>query len=1715
MQVSLLKFIATFKMSMLYSFPFPNGRSSDTWKGKGAIMVKALPRSSMRTTTLGFFLLVTFCSVFLCVSESYAQAGAAGPALIPEIKWAPSRLSLTSSQNKQLEKLSAKAEARIAEIDKNQSLSPAQKKAQKEAVVEKLLDEVGGLATAEQKSKLKDIREYLGRYRVIGNQIQPQRLKATIDDVGTFGSRLAGYPGCNKAGDYLEKQLKSIGLEDVRREPFQVTVPVEEGSSLDVAGKKFKIYGLWPNLVRTSQTPPEGLKVRLVYAGFARLADFNGKEIKDTACLLEFNSGTEWLNAPRLGAKAVIFIEPNATMRGEAESKFSAIPISVPRYWISRKDAEVIKAMLKSGQAPEAIIKCQMPWKKLSTFNIFGKITGTDPKLRDQIILIHSYYDSISVVPGLAPGAESTCGVAAMLELARILKQNPPKRTVWFVATSGHFQSLAGMRAYIEQHLEEFRQLGTWEKFRYWLADRGIGSIERRNPPKIYLSVGLDLSSQTQGVGIFYKGYFYDYREDIQNKFSDIARVCRENSELVGAALGFDPARRFADGVNPIAGKNWRNFIPGKIGLDSEVVTLSSARGISFVSIDDARSRVDTPFDTADKVNVSNLAKQVQVLACLIDNIVRDNNELGVMATFKMPISEPGNFTRMALQGGFAKLTGTVVRFDPAKSLIPDDRVADCLVILRSANRSYMGVRANMIEATDDKGRFVIPGVAPLTAYGGNRPSSIGAYKVDPVNGDIIAAPDQGQYGQFYPTTVDITTGIKEVSIVVFDCVATSFFDLIDPQGLRALSTMDVYDGATDGAPLRFGTALAVPEWQNPHIEDMAVVFTEPSTKERPVRIKVIMGAGPAATRFVLINSTKSKPEGIGYDVGNGGTFQNTALHVARDMHSLNSFRINRLAKYRIINQGINHLHELAGRELKKAEAALASKNYAVFDSYCRAAWGFESRAYPDVQKTAKDVVNGVLFYLFLMMPFAYFIERLLIASPHLKWQIAWVFGIFIAVFLVFRYVHPAFDITMNPAIVLLAFIMLALSTLVIGLIVGKFEEQLKELNRSMSGIHKADIRRMSVALAAFSLGISNMRRRKARTILTCITIVMLTFIVLSFTSIVPILRFNIVKAPGKPEYNGVMIRTAMWEPLQEIGYRLLDDEFGHKYPVAPRAWFFGAILGEQSFLTVSKGANTYDAKAAVGVSPREANITRPQRKLLAGRWFQEGDEYTIIIPVAIAAKLGVTPTDVGKAKVSFAGVEYTVIGLMNSIPDVEVKTKDLSRPFQIEKGSEDYVKPGMEVIVRRTVRGVDRFYGIAKVTVVGKTKSTVQMVRVGKNAPESGKITVSFNGIKELKDLDQEPLTPVDFILMQKQTQQGKSMGEAGFREYTHMEPDSVFFIPYKTLFNLGGEVRSIAINYIDADQVKSVLDYLMPRLGLNLYAGKGDKIFRYSTIAAQSGKGFDSVVIPILIAALIVLNTMLGAVYERIKEIGIFSSIGLAPNHIAVLFMAESMVYAVLGSVSGYVLGQGASKILTVTGWLPNLYLNFSSTAAVWSSLVVVLVVLGSTLYPARKASEVATPAVERSWRVPEPEGDTWKITLPFAVTGEQATGVNQFLKEWFQAYEEYSIGDFVTQDVQSGTIESKYGEGCQISCTAWLAPFDLGVSQKVVLDTVPTDMEDVYEVNLTINRLSGDVSNWKRVNRRFLNTLRKQFLIWRTLRHEERERYLTHATETAGTA
>ena len=74
-----------------------------------------------------------------------------------------------------------------------------------------------------------------------------------------------------------------------------------------------------------------------------------------------------------------------------------------------------------------------------------------------------------------------------------------------------------------------------------------------------------------------------------------------------------------------------------------------------------------------------------------------------------------------------------------------------------------------------------------------------------------------------------------------------------------------------------------------------------------------------------------------------------------------------------------------------------------------------------------------------------------------------------------------------------------------------------------------------------------------------------------------------------------------------------------------------------------------------------------------------------------------------------------------------------------------------------------------------------------------------------------------------------------------------------------------------------------------------------------------------------------MLGAVYERTREIGTLNAIGLAPVHVSGLFIAEAVALAVIGAVMGYLLGQTAAQVMGSLGWLQGLELNYSSLSAV----------------------------------------------------------------------------------------------------------------------------------------------------------------------------------------
>ena len=80
-------------------------------------------------------------------------------------------------------------------------------------------------------------------------------------------------------------------------------------------------------------------------------------------------------------------------------------------------------------------------------------------------------------------------------------------------------------------------------------------------------------------------------------------------------------------------------------------------------------------------------------------------------------------------------------------------------------------------------------------------------------------------------------------------------------------------------------------------------------------------------------------------------------------------------------------------------------------------------------------------------------------------------------------------------------------------------------------------------------------------------------------------------------------------------------------------------------------------------------------------------------------------------------------------------------------------------------------------------------------------------------------------------------------------------------------------------------------------------------------------------------------------------------------------------------------------------------------------------------------------------------------------------------------------------------------------WLAPYDLGVSQRVSLRTLPSEeIDGIYRIEILLERVSGDVASWQRLNTRFLSVLRKRFLVWRTIPLEMRAEYVAVGEQLA---
>jgi len=961
------------------------------------------------------------------------------------------------------------------------------------------------------------------------------------------------------------------------------------------------------------------------------------------------------------------------------------------------------------------------------------------------------------------------------------------------------------------------------------------------------LVIALDLSSGSRQLGIFHTGHFY--RNDKLTRF--LAPLGKRLASQAAAA-GYGEAVR--DCITPEQDRAWDSWVPDQFATAAEPFTEAGRPAICLFTIGDARPLVSTPFDTADRVRYEDLTLQIRAAVATLAAAANDPELLS-----------QGLKRLRRMEYRYQPVDGMVYEFERRKTFLPNTPVPNALVALKNPANSMMGVRPDILTLADPRGDFRILG------YPDDAVLKIDAYGFAPATGQIVYAPDLGPEGETkYPREVKGRQGLRR-PLLLFPCAPLNLHDLVDERYFETLQQVFVYDAATDSEPRSYGYELPI---HSPpakvagtvsasYVEPVAVVY---APRDKPV--KVTMGMGLLGLRFVLINSSPSNPEGTGFDPSQRDTVPRTSFQAAHDMWQIDDWRIGQQKTFGISSLRLDQLHGQAGAYLQQATQAIAARDWATHVAAARAAWAYEARAYPDVQGTEVDTIKGVLFYLALLLPFAFFAERLLVASPTIKFQILWTVVIFGVVYVALRFIHPAFQLLDTPWIILLGFVIMTLASVVIAIVSRRFNEELESLKQQSGGQHSADVSRLSTLGAAFSLGISNMRRRPTRTAMTAITLILLTFTVLSFTSVRSSLRANAQRTPNPATYPGLMIRDPVWSALESPTSAIFENQFRDQATVAPRAWLSSALLDKQLKLSVANGTAGMVREQILEsrtVRAPEAALARWQQALAA---LPAGQPASMVIN----AVLGVTPQE---PRLSGLGTQL-------------VAGRWFGRANRTSASSQ---------VRRRHARpraGLDRRQAGSRLWRAGALGQPV-----GGGRGDRGR------AVAQVHDLDGEPLTPVDFsalapdklrMLTEQQAQKLKlgASPPPPIDKYEHFPAGMVVLVPFDRLMTLGGTLRSIAIRFDDPAAVEPAAKALMDRFELSAYAGIGEAVMLYSSVGMTSVGGLSTVLIPLLIAALIVLNTMLGAVAERLTEIGIFSSLGLAPAHIATLFVAESCVFA-----------------------------------------------------------------------------------------------------------------------------------------------------------------------------------------------------------------------------
>lgn len=893
---------------------------------------------------------------------------------------------------------------------------------------------------------------------------------------------------------------------------------------------------------------------------------------------------------------------------------------------------------------------------------------------------------------------------------------------------------------------------------------------------------------------------------------------------------------------------------------------------------------------------------------------------------------------------------------------------------------------------------------------------------------------------------VDLTQLERSLaSAVIFRCTPVQVFPMPDPNTMNAYANFNLMEAGSLAAPKDQYMQSA----GGGHVcfvpPDSRLFFTfKQGSKSNPNLMEVRAFALNAAGD---LDKGEFRPGGIagqGYFVADTPSLINIELDVARSMAQLNAARVSIQRKYNMADKMVTTYSATSIELANEASAKAAAGNLVEAKRKAAESMAYSANAHPVIRKNASDAIVGILFYLILAIPFSIFLEKLLVGHPDLRAQLLGQGVLFVLFFLALRAFHPAYQLVRSSYMILLGFVTFALAMAVGSFVAARFAKNMGELQRRFrQEVETSDVSRAGAASTAYLLGLNNLRKRPVRTALTMVTLILVTFVMICFASISTNVK-DIEFPVGKAAYNGMLLRDRM---LKDVAAALapVRELYGEDHVVAPRSWAgnFVPIVGQSTEYA-------------------EYIITRTA-----------GDK---TYEVKANAILGVT-------------VQEAEITDLKSTFDI------LTRWFEKDDEKSCFLPRTLADGVLLTDDDVKA--GTAVVAMGGKDYTVLGIYDDGK--------------VDAVLDLDGDSLMPIDLLSLRSPAvysagEVSSSQGEDEIPQNTpRLSARKVVITPRENMPAGAARMPSIAIKLknLDYGAARTLIGSHLERTGQPAYYGLDGIAFFGGKFRMSSVEGLLDLVLPLIIAALTVLNTMRGSVYERRSELFVFNAVGLAPNHIRFLFLAEASVYAVVGVVGGYLLAQSSGTMLKLIGLAGGLTINYSSLSAVAVSVVIMLVVFLSSLIPARMAARIAAPSETMTLKRRVATSDEETLELPFTFNKRDRIGIIPYFADWLGNYGEGSAGEFFcSPPVATVTLDAAGHPMPCLTTTTWLKPYDLGVSQKVdVIVRLDSKTGDNVAV-VVMTRLSGDRDSWDRCRHAFIRLLRKRFLTWRAVSDDDRK-------------